>query len=140
VLLEVDLCIHSNVRMIVPHIPLFVNSKTAYHIDQINAFACICRQVWTPTRFACLEPELALQHFTVSLHWNRRPEREPMMRWRLSLFSELFAAKQLDGRRAPSLAAVMPKQKCLRRFEVFPVEGGIAKFYRPPSPLICQEP
>jgi hypothetical protein len=94
----------------------------------------------TPTRFACLEPELALQHFTVSLHWNRRPEREPMMRWRLSLFSELFAAKQLDGRRAPSPAAVMPKQNCLRRFEVFPVEGGIAKFYRPPSPLICQEP
>lgn len=46
-----------------------------------------------PSKAYCLlEPRLPLRDFTVSLHWSRRHEHQPMHRWLRALVAELFRA------------------------------------------------
>lgn len=50
-------------------------------------------------RFRSIEPGLPLRDFKVSLHWSRRHEHEPMLRWMRELLLEIFQAPdQRSGR------------------------------------------
>jgi len=40
--------------------------------------------------YAMIEPELPKRHFTVSLHWSRRFDREPALGWLRKGIVEMF--------------------------------------------------
>lgn len=48
--------------------------------------------------YAVIEPRLPRQEFTVSLHWSRRHQDDPALRWTRALVQELFALPSAGGR------------------------------------------
>jgi len=59
-----------------------------------------------PDRYLLLEPGLPLKDFTVSLHWSRRFEQQPMQRWFRQLVLELFG--QAPEPLTPTAATAVP--------------------------------